>query len=176
MPINQTSHPIESFETKHMVAKRIAMSDLTDLKVLHQNAQAMDKLGGIITDEENHEYLTRNIQHWNDYGFGLWVFRSINGEFIGRAGVRHVQVIDADEIEVAYALMPQYWGQGLATEMAKASIKIAFEIHKLKNLICLAQTHHQASRHVMEKVGFKYEKELVLFDCPHVLYRKKSSS
>ncbi len=37
------------------------------------------------------------------------------------------QIDDADEIEVGYALLPRYWKIGLATEMARAMVEIAFE-------------------------------------------------
>jgi RimJ/RimL family protein N-acetyltransferase len=42
------------------------------------------------------------------------------GRFLGRAGIRHLIIEGKTEIELAYSFLSEYWGRGLATEIASA--------------------------------------------------------
>lgn len=90
-----------------------------------------------------------------------------------RRSTREELVVVGDEVEVAYALMPAFWGRGLATEIAGALLKVAFQQLALAQLVTFTITTNQASQRVMEKVGFTFERELVhgARGSPHVLYR-----
>jgi ribosomal-protein-alanine N-acetyltransferase len=132
----------------------------------------MATLGGIRSDEETGLLLARNLEHWERHGFGLWVLRDENdGRFAGRAGLRHVRVGGADEVELAYALMPEFWGRGLATEIVGAILSLAFGRLGLPEVVCFTLPTNAASRRVMEKAGFTFERDVIHADLPHVLYR-----
>jgi hypothetical protein len=47
---------------------------------------------GVRSPEATRAYLTTNLEHWDRFGFGLWVLRTRDGKFAGRAGIRHVVV------------------------------------------------------------------------------------
>jgi RimJ/RimL family protein N-acetyltransferase len=118
--------------------------------------------------------LTAYLDHWQQVGFGLWMwFSKTDGRFVGRGGVRPIFVEGHDEIEIAYALMPEFWNQGLATEIAAASVKVAFDELGLAELVCFTLPTNIASRRVMEKCGFALERDIVWKDLPHVFYRLK---
>jgi RimJ/RimL family protein N-acetyltransferase len=74
-------------------------------------------------------------------------------------------------VELAYALAAEYWNRGLATEMARAILNLAFERLGLTNVVCFTLPTNRASRRVMEKVGFDYEREVTHVGSSHVLYR-----
>jgi RimJ/RimL family protein N-acetyltransferase len=76
-----------------------------------------------------------------------------------------------DEVELAFALCAEYWGRGLATEMAAAILAVAFERLGLEEVVCFTLTTNRASQRVMEKVGFRFEREVLDGRLPHVLYR-----
>ena len=60
--------------------------------------------------------------HWSRCGYGVWaVTDKITGEFIGHCGLNFVP--EAEEVEVLYALRKDHWGQGIATEAARASVR-----------------------------------------------------
>ena len=96
-------------------------------------------------------------------------------EWVGRGGLRKVEVNGKIEIEVNYVLMPNYMHQGFATEIALACVEIAFEKLHLDNVVAFTLTTNIASRHVMEKSGFRYEKNIIHTNQPHVLYRIKKN-
>ena len=165
---------IESFVTDRLVATRLTETDLSELCRMHQDADVMATLGGTRSEQRTREFLQTNLSHWDQHGFGLWLFRRASDRtFVGRGGLRHVHIGGHDEIEVAYALMPEFWGCGLATEMARSLVKIGFEQLALDQLVTFTLSTNQASLRVMEKVGFTFERELVhgARGLPHVLYR-----
>ncbi len=77
---------------------------------------------------------------------------------------------EAGEVEVLYALRKDRWGQGLATEAARASVRFGFEYANLTRLIALAVPENIASRRVMEHLGFEYEKDAHYFGLDLVYY------
>jgi ribosomal-protein-alanine N-acetyltransferase len=112
--------------------------------------------------------------HWDRYGFGLWaVFDRASGAFLGRGGLQHTAVTGSDEVEVGWVIVPERWGEGLATELALASVDAGFETLAVGDLIAYTRPDNVASRRVMEKAGFSYERELEHAVCPHVLYRRR---
>ena len=64
------------------------------------------------------------------------------------------------------------WGEGFATEVGQAALDVAFGPLNLDDVVAFTLPHNGASRRVMEKLGFEYEKTApykVYGD--HVLYR-----
>lgn len=162
----------DKFSSDRLTASRLRIEDYSILCQMHQDPRVMATLNGIRSDAQTQHYLQVNLEHWQRYGYGLWIFRDkTNGNFVGRGGLRHIDVDGNDQIELAYALMPAYWGKGLATEMAKAILKVGFEALNIKEVVCLTLTTNQASQRVMQKVGFQYERNINYANLPHLLYR-----
>lgn len=66
------------------------------------------------------------------------------------------------EIELAYLLGREHWGQGLATEAARAIVDHALWTLRPPRLICLFDPRNVASRRVAERVGFTFDREVLL--------------
>jgi RimJ/RimL family protein N-acetyltransferase len=97
-----------------------------------------------------------NVAHWVEHGFGLWMLRHREGgAVIGRAVLRHLDVDGADEVEIGYGFLPEFWGRGLATEVARACVPT-----------------NVTSRRVMEKAGLTYEREISHQGVAHLLFRR----
>ena len=98
--------------TRRLLAERLDIRHFAELCRMHQDQTVMATLGGIRSEEKTQQYLDINLNHWDTHGFGLWVFRDkANHQFVGRGGLRHAYVDGNDEVEVAYALMSDYWGR-----------------------------------------------------------------
>lgn len=156
-------------------AERVAAVHLQDYLSLFQDRRVMATLsaeGWPRSDADVERWLRFSIAHWDEHGFGLWTFRNFSDErFVGRAGLKRVEVDGQPEIELAYALVPEFWGQGRATEMSRAVLRIAFEELGLSDVVCYTLTTNHASRRVMEKLGFRYEREFTRVGMPHLFFR-----
>jgi RimJ/RimL family protein N-acetyltransferase len=163
---------VASVTTARLHGARLRTEDLGTLCALHRDPAVMATLGGVRSDEQTRDYLAANLAHWDRHGHGLWIFRDrVTGTFVGRGGLRHITIEDAPEVEVAYALARAAWGQGFATEIARASLDVGAGHLGLKDIVAFTEPDNRASRHVMEKVGFVYERDIVWHGLRHVLYR-----
>jgi [ribosomal protein S5]-alanine N-acetyltransferase len=160
------------FVTDRLTAFPLRDEDAQTLCLMHRDLGVMKTLGGVRSEEETKRWLYANLDHWNLHGFGLWMFRQRTDEaFVGRCGLRRVQLAIGNEVELAYALMTQYWSKGLATEMAKAVIAIGFEQLELGNLIALVDAENAASRRLAERLDFHFEQKTAWKSLPTMLYR-----
>ncbi|MGV8996788.1 MAG: GNAT family N-acetyltransferase [Parvibaculaceae bacterium] len=149
----------EAFSTARLSATPLDLSHLDELCVLHKDAEVSKYLGGVRDEVATRKYITDNMAHWDEYGFGTWGLRDKAGVFVGRCALRHIEIAGVDEVEIGYTFDRPYWGQGLATEVSRAVVNIGFNQIKLPNIIAFADVEHVASRHVMEKLGFQFEYE-----------------
>lgn len=162
---------MEHFTTSRLIADRLRVDHLADLIALHLDAEVSRYLGGVRPAETTKTYLAVNIAHWDQHGFGLWVVRTKDGSFAGRAGIRHILVDGVDEIEIAYAFKREFWGQGLASEIATALTDIGLSRLELPSLIGLIFVGNAASRRVLEKSDYVLERSTTRHGEDVVIYR-----
>ena len=149
---------MDHFSTDRLTAERLREDHLKDLVALHLDPDVSRYLGGVRTAEVTKTYLATSMAHWTRHGFGLWALRTKDGGFAGRAGIRHILVDGIDEIELAYTFKREFWGQGLASEIATTLTEIGLAQLKLLSLIGLVFVEHGASRRVLKKANYVLEK------------------
>ena len=139
---------------------------------MDSDPQVMTWLGGVRDHAGVDEYLQRNLTHWDRFGYGVWILHSAeNGAFAGRSVLRHVDVDGADEVEVGYGFLPDFWGMGLATEITGSILQIARDQVGLRSVVALTAPGNTASRRVLEKSGLWFEREVPHATGTHSLYR-----
>lgn len=167
---------VERVATERMILTRIRPQDAEDLFALHRDprvARTMSASGRPPTDAAMAQSLSSMLRHWEQHGFGVWLLRDrTTGSAVGRGGLQHTIVDGRDEVEVGWTIVPERWREGLATEMAHAAVRAAFEDLKLPEIVAFTLPANVASRRVMEKSGFTFEREIVHAALPHVLYRQ----
>jgi ribosomal-protein-alanine N-acetyltransferase len=162
----------DTFMLRRVFAERLTDAHLPMLRRMDGNARMMASLGGVRTDAQTKAYLERNLDHWDRHGFGIWILRDpTTGRVMGRAGLRHLEVEGASEVELAYALLPEFWGGGLATEVALACVTIGREWLGLPSVVALARPENLASHRVLLKAAFAPEREVMHEGAPHLLFR-----
>ena len=163
---------LDRFTTPRMLAERLTPDHLADLRRMDGDERMMATLGGVREETGTVAYLERNLAHWREYGFGIWMLRARETRaMIGRAVLRHLDIDGTDEIEVGYGFLPDWWGRGLATEIARACVQIGRERLSFGSMVAITLATNRASQRVMEKAGLTYERELIYAGLPHVLYR-----
>ena len=128
-------------------------------------------LGGVQTREHWESFLRKDIAHWEVHDFGPWhAFERSTDQLVGRIG-SHVTVVEGVlEVELAWAVHPDHWGQGYAAELAIPARDLVFS-RGIRSVVAFTLPDNTASRRVMEKLGMTYERDIVHADLPHVLYR-----
>jgi ribosomal-protein-alanine N-acetyltransferase len=94
-----------------------------------------------------------------------------DGEPIGYAGLRHDEVAGRPEVEMMWFVDPDHWGHGYATELARETVRVAFDVLELDSVVAQTTPGNAASRTVMEKLGMVCEGDTVHAGLPHVVYR-----
>jgi ribosomal-protein-alanine N-acetyltransferase len=115
---------------------------------------------------------------WDRDGFGLWLLRDRStGEMVGRGGLQQTLATGVQEVEIGWAIVPERWGEGLATELALACVEIAFVELQLTSLIAYTRPDNLASRRVIEKAGLTYEGDFTdPYGLSELLYRCRAIS
>jgi RimJ/RimL family protein N-acetyltransferase len=150
-------------ETKRLILRRQVMEDLDALWALYCNPKITKYIPDApLSYEEAQEELQWHMNGHPKYPeLGLWATIHIEtGRFIGRCGLLPWTIEGQEEVEVAYTLAQEYWGQGLATEAAKGILQYGFEKLNLSRLICLIDPENIASQRVAEKMGMTLEKRV----------------
>src|SRR4051812_160744 len=148
----------EYFSTTRLSAERLCQRHLADLVALHLDPEVSRYLGGVRSAAVTQMYLTDSIAHWEQHGFGLWALKTRTGEFAGRAGLRHIVLDDADEVEIVFTIRRSLWGQGLASEITPALIDLGLSRLRLPSLVGVVSGGNTVSRRVLEKSGFTLER------------------
>lgn len=155
---------MDTFTTPRLKATRLAPEDLPDLVELHLDAEVSRFLGGVRTPAVTAAYLETGLRHWADHGIGLWALRTPDGAFMGRAGLRHVDLEGVPELEVAYTFVRSAWGQGFATEITRALLEIWRVRYAGPSLVGIVVKGNAPSERVLLKTGFAYERDAVFHD------------
>lgn len=167
----------ERFETARLRAERSSLAYLELYVPLDQDERVAVWLGGVSTPAEVEQRLALELEHWAEHGYGRWaLFDRETGEFVGRGGLRLIEIEGKAEVELGYAIVAERWGQGLATELSEAAVRIGFDDLGLREIVAFTLPDNLRSRRVMEKAGFLYEREFEWRDRPHVLYRIRNGS
>ncbi len=162
-------------ETRRLILRHLLPSDLDSLFALYRDPEIRRYFPeGTLTYEETKEELEWFLNgHPAHPELGLWAtIHKETGEFIGRCGLLPWTIEERPEVEVAYLLAKEYWGQGLGTEAAQAIVQYAFEQLKLSRLICMIYPENQASVKVARNIGMTLEKEMEDDKGPFLLYSR----
>jgi RimJ/RimL family protein N-acetyltransferase len=161
-----------SLTTERLRLDRMRPADVEDIVAMHQDDRFVEVFGHRSAPEHVRAFTAKHVEEWDRTGWSLWTMRDREtGAFIGRGGLRSVSIEGVDEVELGYALRPEWWGRGLASEMSRTALEVGFERLGLDSIVAFTMPTNVASRHVMEKLGMRFERDIVWADMPHVLYR-----
>jgi RimJ/RimL family protein N-acetyltransferase len=149
-------------ETQRLTLRHQVIEDLDALWALYCNPE----ITKYIPDAPRSYEEAKEELEWHMHGhpkfpeLGLWAtIHKETGKFIGRCGLLPWTIDGRQEVEVAYTISQEFWGQGLGTEAAKGILQYGFEQLHLMRLICQIDQDNQASIKVAKNIGMTFEKE-----------------
>jgi len=170
--------------TERLLLRRWRDSDLDPFAAINADPVVMEHFfHGVRTRAETADFIGRIEQEFERRGFGLWAVEAFGvASFIGFVGL-HEAVFEAPftpAVEVGWRLARAHWGQGYATEAARAAVAFGFEQAGLAEIVSFTNVSNLRSQRVMERIGMTRD-PLGNFDHPavppghpirpHVLYR-----
>jgi ribosomal-protein-alanine N-acetyltransferase len=94
---------------------------------------------------------------WQQRRYAPWgVF--LQGRLIGHGGLNFVP--EFGETEVLWALHPDAWGKGYATEVARAAVGYGFESLGMELIFAITLQDNVASQAVMKRLGLSYRRRV----------------
>jgi ribosomal-protein-alanine N-acetyltransferase len=146
-------------ETERLMLRTFVMSDLEDyhIQIYSDPDVTLYLPGGVPRPiEGTQKVLEFAIQHAREFGYSLWaVVDKATMILLGHCGL--VRLHNGVDVEVAYAFGKEFWGQGYASEAARACLRYGFEIAGLGQILALAVPDNRASQRVMQKIGMHYQ-------------------
>jgi RimJ/RimL family protein N-acetyltransferase len=171
--------------TDRLLLRQWKDSDSEPFAALNADPAVMTHFPAQMTRAESDSFVERMTADIDRRGYGLWALEVIGtGRFIGFTGLS-VPSFDAHflpAVEVGWRLAKDAWGNGYATEAARASLAYGFGPAGLDEIVSFTATTNLPSQRVMQRIGMTHD-EADDFDHPrlekghrlerHVLYRIK---
>jgi [ribosomal protein S5]-alanine N-acetyltransferase len=134
--------------------------------------------GGPFSEDEIRMRFKRERARRMVHGFQYWVIELLaDGDFVGCCGLRPYRPVE-EVHELGFHLRPRYWGQGLASEAARATIEYAFGTLAAKGLSVGHHPENVNSKKVLEKLGFRYTHDELFaalgIDIPYYLLSREN--
>lgn len=162
---------VVGFETERLTARKMSALDLDYLTNLHLDPQVMTTIGGVRSPSDTTSWLATNLDHWETFGFGQWMFDE-DRVCVGRGGLRMIDdSVGENLVEVGYVFGQAHWGKGYATEVTLACLEIAVEHYGLNHLGAITLEGNDASTRVLEKCGFEFCRWVDHSSGPHKFLR-----
>jgi RimJ/RimL family protein N-acetyltransferase len=175
--------PPRSLTTDRLLLRQWTGADREPFAAMNADPAVMEHFPAPMTREQSDGLVDRIIEGWDTHGFGLWALEvRETGRFIGFTGlsVPRFEAHFTPAVEVGWRLSKDAWGNGYATEAARAALGDGFGPAGLAEILSFTSTTNVPSQRVMQRIGMSHD-PADDFDHPrlekghrlqrHVLYR-----
>ena len=113
---------------------------------------------GVRTREDAARYLENGpLAMYRNVGYGLYCVESKKrGRPMGICGLIKRETLD--DVDIGFAFLPQYWGQGYAFEAASAVLAYARQPLGLSRIVAILSPHNERSRKLLGALGFAFDR------------------
>lgn len=143
-------------QTDRLRLRRWTPEDLDAFAELNADPRVAEFLPSTLSRVQSDAAAARIEGHFNEHGFGMWVVEIVDvapfAGFIGLAIPRFTAPFTPC-VEIGWRLSTPFWGQGYATEGARAALAFGWEELGLKEIVSFTTVRNERSRRVMERIG-----------------------
>lgn len=160
-------------ETERLRLREFTLDDVSALHAVLGDPVAMQWYPAPFDREDVKGWIERNIGRYRRDGHALWaMILKSSGEVIGDCGCVIQDVEGKKEMEIGYHVRRDLWGNGYATEAARACMEYAFKEARAKRVISMIRPENVNSKRVAEKNGLTCEKVVFWHGYDHCIYSK----
>lgn len=150
--------------TERLSLRRVVLDDAAFILDLVNQPSWLENIGdkGVRNLDDARDYMRKGpMAMYEQHGFGLYcIERAADGAVMGLCGL--IKRDTLEDVDIGYALLPQYWGQGYAREAAQATLEHAVRDHGLQRIVAITSPGNASSARLLQSLGFRYERMLAL--------------
>ncbi len=151
----------DGLSSERLTSRFLNLSDTPQWLPFIQNSEAIrffPMLGKENPEVETLAWIERQLKRYEDSRFGLQaILLKDSGMFIGQCGLLAQDVDGQQELEVAYHLLPAFWGNGYATEAARMFMDYGFVNFPVPRIISIIHKDNLRSQKLAERNGLSRE-------------------
>ncbi|MBI0426631.1 GNAT family N-acetyltransferase [Psychrobacter sp. NG27] len=147
---------INTIETERLYLRQWQGSDFSIFAEMNADLEVMKYFPKPLLPKVSDAIANKCSQLIKDNGWGFWaVSLKETDTFIGMVGLNeaHTDMPFAPAVEIAWRLHKDYWGQGYATEAARASLHYAFTKLALEDVVSFTTVINKRSQLIMQRIG-----------------------
>lgn len=148
------------FTTERLVVRRLRPDDLDDFAEICGDPEIARYMGDgqPLSREQTETWIDVSLNNYAERGWGCFgVTTRENDRLVGFCGFARPPERPGI-VELIYALVPELWGLGYATEVAGAMLTFGFEQCGLARIEATVDPPNLASKRVLEKIGMVHER------------------
>ena len=142
-------------ETARLRLRQWRNEDVAAFAKLNGDPRVMRYFPGLMSEDDSDALVASIQDRFRAWGFGFWAVETDALPFAGFIGLSHpaYEAPFLPAVEIGWRLDPRCWGQGLATEGARAAMAFGFDRQGLDRLIAVAPRANTPSIRVMQRLG-----------------------
>ena len=148
--------PADTITTGRLLLRPWHDSDIESFVRMNMDPEVVEYLPSPIPESESRQFASRIREHFTKHGYGLYALESReDASFLGYTGLNWA-LFESDftpALEVGWRLIRKAWGQGLATEAARACMARAFRETDISEIVSFTVPANTRSAAVMERLG-----------------------
>ncbi len=156
--------PMTVFETARLTLRQLTELDAGFIFELVNDPDWLRYIGdrGVRSIEDAGAYIRNGPRAmYERVGFGLWlVERKGDRAPLGICGLIRRDTLD--DVDVGFAFLPAYRGEGYAFEAAAATLACAKNVHGLSRIVAITSLDNSPSIRLLGRLGFRFEKQIRL--------------
>ncbi|AUC82686.1 GNAT family N-acetyltransferase [Lacinutrix sp. Bg11-31] len=153
-------------ETNRLIISEFTIKDAPFFMELVNTPNWLKYIGerNIKTIKQAEERITNShLNSYKNHGFGFYVLRLKESlKPVGTCGL--IKRDTLENIDLGFAMLPEYEGLGFGFESSQAIIKLAKEKFKIEKIVAIALEINKNSIKLLEKLGFHFEKKVKPFE------------
>jgi RimJ/RimL family protein N-acetyltransferase len=161
--MHHSAVPAPVLTTERLTLRKMCLADAAFMLNLLNQPSWLRFIGdrGVTNLQQAHNYITNGaLQSYQTLGFGFYVVElSAQQVPIGICGLTKRDYLP--DVDLGYALLPQYWARGLAFEAAAGVLDFSRTVLRLPRLAAITSLDNHTSIRVLEKLGLRYEQTIM---------------
>ena len=150
-------------ETERLQLRQFSVEDAEFIFRLLNEPSFIQNIGdkAVRTLDDARSYiLTGPMASYQKFGFGLWLIEAKGSdEPVGICGL--LKRDQLEDIDIGYALLPEFSGKGYAVESALGAMEYADSIG-FNRVVAIVNPDNERSIRLLEKIGFEFERMIRL--------------